>query len=160
MAMHVAIALITYNLLVHLAPVRPPWSRRPRRPSARRSAAATGAVRPGLPSPRGKASTSASTSSPGRHAPAATLAATCSGLVAPAMTEATAGRLSSHPNARSSTLCPWRRGQRVQRGHLGQPLVAQLSGGRASPKAARRVPSGGGSPARYLPLSSPLASGK
>ena len=51
MAMHVAIALITYNLLVHLAPVRPV------RADDGRAVA--------LPQPRGAmASTSASTSSP------------------------------------------------------------------------------------------------
>ena len=50
------------------------------------------------------ASTRASISSLRLQPPAATFAATCSGLVAPAMTDATAGRESSQAKARSSTL--------------------------------------------------------
>ena len=116
----------------HLQPAGPPGPgarRRPPSPSqppaakpacSRRAAAPVSAAR--------SSSTSASTSAPGRHRPAATLAAICSGVVAPAMTEATAGRESSHPKARSSTLWPWRRASSSSAATRGQPLVGELAG--------------------------------
>ena len=78
-------------------------------------------------------STAASTSSLGRQLPAATLAVTCSGLVAPAMTEATAGRASSQPKARSSTRVALPLGQLVEGGHGGQALVGELALGPIAP---------------------------
>ena len=48
------------------------------------------------------ARSAARSSSLGSHSPASTFARTCSGFVAPAITLATAGRASSHANARSS----------------------------------------------------------
>ena len=105
------------------------------------------------------ASTAVRMSAPGRQVPPATLAAICSGFVAPAITEATAGRASSQPKARSSTLWPSRPASSSSAATAASRSSDSWLAAR-SPMAASRVPSGGGAPARYLPLSSPLASGK
>ena len=93
-------------------------SRRGHRPARQTPPAPPGSdrARPALIHPRrlcGQAGLDASrspsaarSSSLGLHRPAATLARTCSGFVAPAITEATAGRASSPPIATSRIVTP------------------------------------------------------
>ena len=85
-------------------------------------------------------------------------AVTCGGDIAPAITEATAGCASSHDTASSSSVCPrdaanWVRPSTTARFCATNTFVAH-------PPSARRVPQGGRWPQRYLPVRSPLASGK
>ena len=89
----------------------------------------------------------------GSHRRAATLARTCSGVLAPAITEQTAGIAASPPIATSSRPTP-RSAARPR-----APRSADAPAAGTSPGAIR-VPSGHGSPRPYFPLSRPRASGK
>ena len=129
----------------HLQPAGPPCAR-----------TTTGRTRNGgrdgpsaTPAPRSyrgaNASTSASTSSPGSHWPAATLAAICSGRVAPAMTEATVGAPAANrtpgraPCGRGAR--PARRGPprwRAVRRRADQPPCRPSRRGGSPREAARR----------------------
>src|SRR5690242_11474445 len=91
----------------------------------------------------------------GSQSPAAALARTCSGRVAPAITEPTAGSAPRPAIATSSNVRP--------RSAANRSSASTASNERseiAAPRAASLVPSGGGSPRRYLPVSNPFASGK
>ena len=149
MVMHVAIALITYNALVNLAPVR---ALRRRLPAARLGAE-RGAQRDERCVRRlqrgGPAEGSARRDGVdlghdiGARAPGTggDVARDLLGRMAPAMTDATAGRDRSQPNARSSTPCPspWARSSSAAtaaRRSSDSWLAAP------SPMAARRVPCG------------------
>src|SRR2546430_11346091 len=103
------------------------------------------------------ASSSARSSAVGSHAPAATLAATCSGVVAPAITLATVGLAARPPIATSSRLRPRASAYAWSASTLAHGALASRSRYRSP---ASRVPGAGGSPRRYLPLSRPEASGK
>ncbi len=78
---------------------------------------------------------------------------TCSGLETPAMTLAMCGWDASHETANSSTLWPRAVANSCKRSIRSK--VVSLSRWVPRPPAARRVPAGGGSPRRYLPVSSP-----
>ena len=86
-----------------------------------------------------------------RH-PAATFARTCSGFVAPEMTELTAGIASRPPTATSSIAMP-----------RSSAKLCSASARSHRPSGISRPasrPSVASSPRRYLPVSRPLASGK
>src|SRR5260370_25912281 len=93
------------------------------------------------------------------HPAARTFCSTCSGLVAPAMTLATAGRRSSQLKASSSKV--W---QRSAAHPASRSTIAQFSPPRQRPAARAllppRPPAGGGTPRRHLPLTRPSASGR
>src|ERR1035437_2585215 len=80
---------------------------------------------------------------------------TCSGLVAPAITLATAGRASSQLNANSSTVCPCSFAKRSRRSTFSK--LASFRYRSASPCfIASLDPFGAACPFRYLPVSKPL----
>ena len=88
--------------------------------------------------------------------PAAAFARTCSGFVAPAMTDVTGRASQQAPIATSSSATP--RSAREAPERLDQvlpPLARRSARGSDS-----RAPSGPARPRRYLPVNSPLASGK
>src|SRR5438552_17403651 len=103
--------------------------------------------------------TSVTSSELRRHSAALTFCSTCSGFVAPAITLGTKGWLASQPIATSSTPRP-----RAWANASMRPSISKFSGvstrSAMPPAPASRVPSGGGSPARYLPERKPLASGE
>src|SRR5690606_34285564 len=86
------------------------------------------------------------------HEPAATLARTWSGVRAPALTEATAGWAARPEIATVSRSTPRSRPNAVRASTLSKSAPASRSG-----KRVIRVPAGGGSPRRYLPVSRPEA---
>ena len=102
-------------------------------------------------------SSSARSSAVGSHRPASAFARTCSGVVAPAITEATAGCAASPPMATRAWSA--RAPRRTPRAVRGRP-TARRPGSRPTGPATSRVPAAGGSSRLYLPVSSPLASGK
>jgi hypothetical protein len=103
------------------------------------------------------ASISASSASVSCHPAAATLDFTCSDDVAPAITDATAGRSSSHERASSRMVCP-----RDSENSISFSTTVRFRFvSKLSPLLdRRRLPSGACWSWRYFPVSSPLASGK
>ncbi len=96
--------------------------------------------------PRGySASSRASSSGEGSHSPAAAFARTCSGVVAPAITEATVGWAARPPIATSSGFRPRSRAKRSS-----ASIRSHVASSTSSPCAARRVPSGAGPAAAVL----------
>src|SRR6188472_856704 len=87
------------------------------------------------------------------HAPAAAFARTCSGLVAPAITEAMPGIDASPPTASSRMPRPRSAPTRSSASTASRSLAS-------TSRPASREPAGARSPRRYLPVRSPLASGK
>src|SRR5690625_344741 len=90
----------------------------------------------------------------GSHRPAATFARTCSGVRAPAITEATPGWAARPPRASVSSDTPACSATRSSASIRSKSAAARRSG-----RLARRVPSGAGAPLRYLPVSRPEANG-
>ena len=82
---------------------------------------------------------------------------TCSGDVAPAITEATCGREASHENASSSSVCP-----RVAANAFSASAIWTFLSvvNREVHDSERRLSAGTGFPGWYLPVNNPLASGK
>src|SRR5215212_3495509 len=102
-------------------------------------------------------STSPSSPSARSQPPAAALLLACSGDVAPAITDATAGRLSNHEKASSSIVHLRDSENSISRSTTARfRCVSSLS---PLPES-RRLPAGAAWPRRYLPVSRPLASGK
>ena len=102
----------------------------------------------------GRAESSASSAGEGSHSPAFAFARTCSGFVAPAITETTAGWAASPPTATSRSERPCAVGPRASALRRGRAPRRRSCGRRAAcppPAAARDV---------TLPVSRPLASGK
>src|SRR5438874_1462675 len=110
--------------------------------------------RPVAPRSRPSALSSSSSSGESSQSAAAALARTCSGFVAPAITEATAGCDASPAIASSSRECPWSDANSSSASTWSNASSVSRS------EPSSRDPAGGGSPRRYLPVSSPLASGK
>ena len=103
--------------------------------------------------PRRLARRSTSTPPPRRSS------AACSGLVAPAITEATVGWASSQAMASSVTVWPWSAAYDVYAStRSNASSVACLPNRSLLP--AKRVPAGNSSPRTYLPVSIPDARGK
>ena len=93
------------------------------------------------------------------RAAARPVGSTCAGCGAPARTRGTGGWLASQPIARSTMLCPADSANASSLASVWKlPSVSTRSA--MPPAPARRVPSGAGSPWRYLPVRKPLASGK
>ena len=86
-------------------------------------------------------------------AAAAAFARTCSGFVAPAMIDPTPGVEASAQIASSCNECPRSSANAVH-------ASTRSKRSSAISRPASRVPSGAGSPRRYFPVRSPLASGK
>ena len=99
-------------------------------------------------------SISASSAAVGRHVIAAAFALTCSGEVAPAMTEAMPGCAASHENASSRRVCP-----RCETNSINASTIARLrSVYTFGPNPAwPRLPSGGGPPAPVLARKQPTS---
>src|SRR5918998_332434 len=89
------------------------------------------------------------------QAAAATFASTCSGRIAPAITEGMPGCDASPAMASSSSVWPCSRANASNASTRSNSSSVSWCA-----RAAIRVPSGGASPRRNLPLSAPLASGK
>src|SRR5579862_2741409 len=93
-----------------------------------------------------------------RHDAAAALTLTCSGEVAPAITEATPGWAASQATASSSTVWP-----RSSAKAVSASTRSKFSSVRTEEKYDcddRRAPAGYSAPRRYFPVSNPDASGK
>jgi len=109
------------------------------------------------------AAASAISSGVSRQLPACALAASCPGLLTPAMTEAMTGceasqAMASSAMASSAMVWPRSAAQPSRAGDGGGVALDHVPGlvrGRWRPK---RMSSGIGRPARYLPLSNPAAS--
>src|SRR5690606_16287098 len=100
-------------------------------------------------------SSSARSSAVGVHVHACAFATTCSGRVAPAITDDTSGRDSSHENAATTSVTPRSRQNAPNRSSASHGAVSSRCGFTST----RRVPSGR-APREYLPVSRPSASGK
>ena len=116
-------------------------------------------ARPGMTNYFVIVSISASSSADSFHSIALTFCSTCSGRVAPAMTLETCGCEASHEKASSSTVWP-----RCSANACSFSTISSLRGvakrSRSAGAFAKRVWSGAALPRLYLPVSSPLASGK
>ena len=110
--------------------------------------------------PARTASIATRSSASSRQSAAPALARTCSGDVAPAITDAIAGRPTSQANASSSRVWSRSAANASSRSTTSNWRSESAFARRSSGTPARRVPGGGGSPRRYLPVSTPLASGK
>ena len=89
------------------------------------------------------ASISTSSSAVGRQAPAATFACTCSALVAPAITDATAGCAASAPIATSSNARPCSSAQARSASTRSSLASVTNAGGAGQPRAGRDPPVAG-----------------
>src|SRR5262249_11610703 len=102
-----------------------------------------------------KAFSAATSSADGSQSPAAAFSRTCSGFVAPEMTEATAGSPSSPPTATASSET-----SRSSAYASSASTRSNISSVKTSSRLSSRVPGGRGSPRLYFPVNRPLASGK
>ena len=85
---------------------------------------------------------------------------TWSGEVAPAMIDAIWGRPASQDMASSSSVWPCSVAKASRRSTTSKAASPMAASRRSAGNPAMRVPSGGSSPRRYLPVSIPLARGK
>lgn len=143
----------------------PDFSRRIREGLPARPPPGAGQARsPSRPGPFRAQPTSASISALSsaliRQPAAATFAFTCSGLVAPAMTEATTGCDTSHEIASSRRLCPRDSAHTRSRSTFSRAFPSRKRSRWSSGIPRRRLPVGSSAPRRYFPVRSPDSSGK